>query len=44
MLAADVPEGEIIVTMYDYDEDGKDDAIGSCKVFVALLQSTPQVL
>ena len=37
VLSVDVPEGEIIVTMYDYDEDGKDDAIGSCKVFVSLL-------
>jgi len=45
ILSVDEPSGEIVVTMYDYDEDGKDDAIGSCKVFVALLgnDATTQV-
>ncbi len=43
VLSVDVPEGEIIVTMFDYDEEGKDDAIGSCKVFVSLLDGKPKV-
>ena len=41
VLSADSAEGEVLVTMYDYDEEGRDDPIGTCKVHVALMTGEP---
>ena len=43
VLSVDVPVGEIYVTMFVYDDEGKDEAFGSCKIFVSLLDGEPQV-